>query len=180
MKKKLKHISRVEQEKKKQYGWFVRIMRDGVTHQKFFYDSVHGGKSSALLRAIAFRDDLLQLYPKPKHGNLFNRLTKRNTSGYPGINKTRARKRGISYEVWQAGWVLPDGRQVTRKFHFSPDGRSEKEARELAIRARRKGVEMIERIRRGVKVKPKVKSKVKSKVEPKVKSNAHRPTTRKS
>ena len=148
MQKKLKHICRVEQEKKKQYGWFVRIMRDGVTHQKFFYDSVHSGKSSALLRAIAYRDELLQRYPKPEHGNLFNRLTKRNNSGYPGVNRTQTRRHGYTYDVWQAGWFLPNGRHVNRKFPFSPNGRSEEEAKKLALKARREGLKMIERMRR--------------------------------
>ncbi len=158
----LKNISRVEQEKKKQYGWLVRVMRDGVMHQKFFYDSVHGTKNSALLSAIAHRDELLRRYPKPEHGNLFNRLTKRNTSKHPGVNKTRTLKRGVSYDVWQASWVLPDGRTVNRKFHFSPDGRSEKEAKKLAIKAREEGVKTIERMRRNGR-KPASSKKAKTK-----------------
>jgi hypothetical protein len=148
VKKKLKNICRVEQEKKKQYGWFVRIMRNGVTHQKFFYDSVHGGKSSALLRALAYRDELLQQHPLPENGNLFNRLTKRNNSGYPGVSKTQTERKGHIYDVWQAGWVLPDGRHVNRKFQFSPTSRTEEEAKQLAIKARQKGIKMIEQMRR--------------------------------
>ncbi len=144
----LHHISRVEQEKKRQYGWFVRLMRDGVKQQKFFYDSAHGGKSSALLRAIAYRDELLQRYPKPAHGNMFNRSSVRNASGYPGVHKTTQRKRGITYEVWATGWTLPNGQRVTRKYHFSPDGRSERAAKRLAIKARQAGVALIERLRR--------------------------------
>jgi hypothetical protein len=144
----LRHISRVEQEQKRQYGWFVRLMRDGIKYQKFFYDSAHGGKSSALLRAIAYRDELLQRYPKPAHGNMFNRTNARNTSGYPGVHKTTQIKRGITYEVWATGWTLPDGRRVTRKYHFSSDGQSEREAKRRAIKARQEGVALIERLRR--------------------------------
>lgn len=149
--KNLKHISRVEQEKKNQYGWLVRITRNGVTHQKFFYDSVYGGKNSALLAAMARRDDWLQKYPKPQHGNLFNRLTSRNTSNYPGVNRTRTSKRGVYYDMWQASWTLPDGKIVSRKFHFSSTGRTEEEALRLAIKARQQGVKMIERLRRNPK-----------------------------
>ncbi|MCA1593099.1 MAG: hypothetical protein LC754_10695 [Acidobacteria bacterium] len=147
----LRNISRVEQEQKRQYGWYVRVMRDGITRQKFFSDYAHGGKGGALLRAIAYRDELIERHPKPEHGNLFNRLSTRNTSGHPGVSRTTQSKRGAVYEVWQAGWTLPDGRRVTRKFQFSPDGRSEREARRLAIKAREKGVEEIERMRRELK-----------------------------
>ena len=161
MVKRLKHISRVEQEQKRQYGWFVRLMRDGVMHQKFFYDSAHGGKSSALLRAIAYRDELLERFPKPAQGNMFNRTNARNTSGHAGVHKTTQRKRGITYEVWAAGWTLPDGRRVTRKYHFGPDGRSEKEAKSLAIKARREGIAMIERMRREAGKKRRGRKKIK-------------------
>lgn len=146
---KLKNISRVEQEKRNQYGWLVRVMRDGVHHQKFFYDSVHGSKSSSLLTAIAYRDELLRKYPKPERGNLFNRLTVRNKSEYPGVNKTRTLKRGIYYDVWQASWTLPNGKTVNRRFYFSPEGRTEQEAKELAIKARAEGLKMIKRMMRG-------------------------------
>ena len=162
-KKILKHISRVEQVKKRQYGWLVRIMRDGVTHQKFFSDGGSISKSGSLLKAIAFRDELLRKYPKPPHGNMFGRLSSRNTSEYPGVHKTTQTKRGVAYEVWAAGWTLPNGKRVTKKFHFSPDGRSDEEAKQLAIRAREEGLKEIERMRRGVKRKKGAKEAISKK-----------------
>jgi len=149
--KNLRNICRVEQERKRQYGWYVRVMRDGVTRQKFFSDFAHGGEGGALLRAIAYRDELIERYPKPEHGNLFNCLSTRNTSGHAGVSRTTQRKRGVTYEVWQAGWTMPDGRRVTRKFQFSEGGRSEREARRMAIKAREDGVVAIERMRRELK-----------------------------
>lgn len=157
----LRNITRVEQELKRQFGWYVRVMRDGVTHQKFFSDFAHGGKGGALLRAIAYRDELVERYPKREHGNLFNRLSARNTSGYPGISRTTQLKRGVAYHLWQAGWTLPDGRRVTRKFQFSETGRSEREARRLAIRAREQGVADIERMQRELKKKRRRRSTTK-------------------
>jgi len=49
--------------------------------------------------------------------------------------------------VWAASWVLPDGRRKTRKFHFSLDGNSEAEAKKLAIKARKEGITLIEKLR---------------------------------
>ena len=145
----MRNITRVDYERRRQHGWWVRVTRDGEQYQKFFSDSANGGKFSARRAAIEHRDYLLKRYPKPEHGNMFNRASSRNMSGgYPGVHKTRDIKQGRTYEVWVAGWTLPGGRSITRKYHFSPDGRSEREAKQLAIKARAEGVKMIERMRR--------------------------------
>jgi hypothetical protein len=149
--KALRHISRIDQEKRNQHGWWVRIHRQGEMIHRFFSDKSHGGKGRALDEAKRHRDALLLLYPKPEHGNMFNRVSSRNTSGRAGIHRTISRKRGRVYEVWQAGWVLPDGRHVNRKFHFSPGGTSETEAKRKAIRARAEGLAQIEKMRRAKK-----------------------------
>lgn len=143
------NITRIDYERRQQHGWWVRIMRDGLQYQKFFSDSTHDGKASALRAAKEHRDYLLKRYPKPAHGNMFNRASSRNRSGgYPGVHKSKDMKQGRTYQVWVASWRLPNGRSVTRKYHFSPDGRSEKEAKQLAIKARAEGIKMIERLRR--------------------------------
>jgi hypothetical protein len=145
--KDMRHISRIDQDKKHQHGWWVRIHRNGKMIHKFFSDAACRGKRGALLEAKKYRDVLLLLYPKPLHGNLFDRPNARNTSGVTGVNKTQQRKRGRLYDVWQAGWTLPDGRQINRKFAFSPDRRSEAEAKKLAIKARREAVALIKKLR---------------------------------
>jgi len=141
--KRMRNITRVDYARKHQHGWWVRIHRDGEMIHKFFSDSACGGGSSALHEAKSHRDALLLIYPKPERGNMFNKTNSRNQSGIAGIHKTRSIKRGIYYEVWQAGWVLPNGKRINRKFHFSPDGRSEKDALQLAIKAREEGLKTI-------------------------------------
>ena len=142
--KQMRNISRVDQAKKNQHGWFVRVMRNGITHQKFFYDK--GGNEAASLReAKRFRDELLRLYPLPKRGNMFNRMSARNTSGHAGVSRTGSYRKGHYYQVWQASWILkPGGKRITRKFGFSPNGRSERQAKRLAIKARREALEALE------------------------------------
>lgn len=39
--------------------------------------------------------------------------------------------------------MLPNGKRINRKFAFSPNGRSEEEAKRLAIRARKEGIKLI-------------------------------------
>ena len=143
----MKHISRIDQEKKNQHGWWVRIHRDGQMIHKFFSDLGHRGKLSALGEAQRHRDALLALHPKPPHGNQFDKPKPGNTSGVAGVYKTTARKRGRVYDVWAASWVLPDGRKQIRRFHFSLDGNSEAEAKNLAIKRRKEAITLIEKLR---------------------------------
>lgn len=151
--KAMRHISRIDQAKKSQHGWWVRIHRAGRMIHRFFSDKAHGGKTRALAEAKRHRDELLRLHPKPARGNMFNRKSSRNTSGIAGVHRTVTRNRGRTYKVWQAGYVLPDGTHVNRKFHFSRGGTSEAEAKRKAIKAREEGLKLIARIERASKQK---------------------------
>ena len=145
----MRHISRIDQDRKHQHGWWVRIHRNKRMIHQFFSDLAHGSRSAALGEAKKHRDALLVLHPKPPHGNQFNKPNSRNTSGVAGVHKTSSRKRGRVYDVWVAGWTLPDGRRQTKKFHFSLDGNSDAEAKKLAVKARKEGVALIEKLRAG-------------------------------
>ena len=150
---KMCNISCFDQYPKNQHGWLVRVMRDGIMHQKFFSDGMYGGKSRSLREAKAHRDELVTLYPKPERGNLFNKMTARNTSGYPGVSKSGSYRKGHYYEAWQAHWTLPDGTRISKRFGFSQTGRSERAARRLAIKARREGLAAAEAMERARKEK---------------------------
>lgn len=138
------NISRVDYERRNWRGWLVRVMRNGEMFQKFFSDSACGGKTAAWHKARAHRDELVRLHPLPPHGNLLNKLTKRNTSGHPGVSKTGSRRKGHYYAAWQASWTLPSGQRVTKKFVFSDTGRTELAAKRLAIKARREGLALVQ------------------------------------
>lgn len=145
--KAMRHITRIDYERKHQHGWWVRIHRDLKMIQKFFSDYAHGGSQQRALReAKKHRDELLRLYPKPERGNMFNKPNSRNQGNPPGVHKTRSRHRGRYYNVWQAGYILPDGKRVNKKIYFSPTGRSEEEAKALAIKARKAGLKLIEKM----------------------------------
>ena len=144
----MRHISRIDQDKKHQHGWWVRIHRAGQMIHRFFSDKSCRGKTRALAEAKQYRDELLRLYPKPARGNMFNRKSVRNRSGIAGVHRTVTRKRGRVYKVWQAGYVLPDGTHVNRKFHFSRGGPSEAEAKHKAIKVREEGLKLIARMQR--------------------------------
>lgn len=143
--KRMRNISRVDQYAKRQHGWLVRVMRSGVKYQRFFSDGARGSKAGSLREAQSYRDELLRLYPLPKRGSMFNRKSARNTSGHPGISKSGSYRKGHYYEAWQASWIVkPGGKRITVKFGFSPSGRSERAAKQLAIKVRREALAAME------------------------------------
>lgn len=56
-------ISRIDQEEKKNHGWYVRVTLKGVITQKFFADKTCGGKSKALKSAQEHRNALVEQLP---------------------------------------------------------------------------------------------------------------------
>lgn len=144
----MRHITRVDYERKHQHGWWVRIHRDGKMIQQFFSDIKYQSRAAALRAAKDYRAELLIKYPKPEHGNMFNRLRRHNRSGVAGVHRTITHKDGRLYTVWQTAWLLPDGKRIVKKFAFSLKNRSEQEAKDLAIAAREAGLKHVAKLRR--------------------------------
>ena len=61
--KNLYGISRIDQDHKKNYGWYVRIGFQGVLTSKWFPDRASGGQTKALKEAMKYRDALVALLP---------------------------------------------------------------------------------------------------------------------
>ncbi|HIK17232.1 MAG TPA: AP2 domain-containing protein [Leptolyngbyaceae cyanobacterium M33_DOE_097] len=125
-------ISRIEQPQKKNFGYYVRLTRQGQQTAKFFSDKQYGGKSKALKAAEQYLQTLTQqLPPKSQAG----RLTVRNTTGIVGVNRTRSTSRGHTYDYWQASWGSGSERKSMK---FAVNKYGEKKAQELAIAARQR------------------------------------------
>jgi len=125
-------ISRIEQPQKKNFGYYVRLTRQGQQTAKFFSDKQYGGKSKALKAAEQYLQTLMQqMPPKLQTG----RLTVRNTTGIVGVNRTRSTSRGHAYDYWQASWGSGSERKSVK---FAVNKYGEKKAQELAIAARQR------------------------------------------
>ncbi len=155
-----RYITRTETLDGSTRGWNVRLPRrgpagkrppkGGARRGRFFADRKHGGKRQALLVARAFRDEALaECPPGPPNSSPVGRKTARNTSGIVGV------RRGVyndgveghaAYEFWSAQW--PNGRGGYRFRSFSVALYGERDARRLAIMARREGVDEL-RVERG-------------------------------
>ena len=128
-KSKHKDIARIDQPSKKTYGWYVRVRFHGKTHSKFFSDKKCGGRSSALLAAIAWRDDTERKIGKPRTDR--NVVTVSNTS--TGVVGVRLNEKLGRYEV---SWVNLDGSQGKTSVSVRKHGKKKafKMACEIRIR----------------------------------------------
>lgn len=123
-------ISRIEQPEKNNFGYYVRIKRQGKQYAKFFADRKHGSKRKALQAAQQHHRELVKQMPRESQ---IGRKSIRNTSGYVGVSRTKSTRRGHTYEYWQAWWGSGEER---RSVKFSIKKYGHQKAKQLAIQAR--------------------------------------------
>ena len=125
-----KDISRLDQEKKRTHGWYVRVRFQGKTYSKFFSDRKCGGRYSSLLAAIAWRDRLEEELGKIRSDRPM--VTVSNTA--TGVVGVRLNERLNRYEV---SWVTPDGRQGKTSVSIAKHGKEKAFAIACDIRRRK-------------------------------------------
>lgn len=135
-------ICRIDQPSHRTHGFFVRVHHRGEVHSAFFADNKYGGRESALAAAqlgLAWLRRKLRLprsYSRRWNAEVVRR---KGRSGIHGVRRVIIRREsGRRLGFWQAHWSPLPG--VYRKKQFSIRKFGEREARKLAIRARRTGL----------------------------------------
>ena len=131
-----KGLTRIENMKTRVDGWWVRIQRNGVMYSEFFKDSDYESKWAALNAARNHYFKLAREHPRSRKAYA-ERMTHR--SGIVGVRRVIKPSKGHEYESWIATWSPRMGANQKTK-SFSIDKYGEKEAKRLAIEARKKGV----------------------------------------
>jgi hypothetical protein len=129
-KSKHKDIARIDQVSKKTHGWYVRVRYLGKTNSKFFSDKKCGGRSSALLAAIAWRNDTEKRLGKPRTDR--NIVTISNTKS--GVVGVRLNEKLGRYEV---SWVDKAGKQGKTSVSVKKYGKAAAFKRACEIRAQK-------------------------------------------
>lgn len=139
-----KGISRIDQPEKKNHGWFVRLQRNGKRFNSFFADSKYGGKKKAFAEARKAYDSMVDEHPAMSRKERTLKRMKSGSTGKTvvGVSRTTTEVNGREYAFWQAAWSPKVGRRCCVKFSVSRYG--EQKAKDLAIKARKKGVSQIE------------------------------------
>ncbi len=143
--KKNRNISRVDTGST--HGFQVRMMRRGYVTEKFFSDSIFGGKRKALAAARELRDELEAESPRYSRKQVARFKSPRNTSGIVGVRLATEVVKSLPskpvYKYWVAQWSPEPGVRRTRRFSINKYGNDK--AYKLAVAARNKGVrEMVE------------------------------------
>ncbi len=111
--------------------WNVRLVRDGVRHDRTFSFLVFGGQAQALQAAQAWRDLLVRTNPPVSRRERASRLRSTNSSGIAGVS--------LQYDrhgeplLWLASTYIGPGQVLRRAFSIRRWGA---DARRLAIKAR--------------------------------------------
>lgn len=141
--KEFRNIARIDITGKKKgrvgtKGWQVNLKMNKIT--KLFSDSIFGGEKAALKEAQLFRDacerELKYYSSANKNITTLNKITKRNTSGIPGVSRYSDKRPNRNSEGWEAQWVDQDGKH--RRKSFSSNKYGETKAKNLAIEHRNK------------------------------------------
>lgn len=128
-------------------GYQVRLCRRGKYLTKLFSDTIYGGKRAALKAAREYRDSMVEDLPQPlTRQQLAKKKKANNTSDIPGVRFVRERDpkaaKGVLYEYWVAQWSPSPGVRKTKRFSVKTHGMEK--AKQLAKRARNKGVREME------------------------------------
>ena len=138
--KRMRGISRIDQEEKRTHGFFVRLQRRGITHNAFFADQSFGGKRRALRAAQKYFRVLEKKYQPMTRKRWAELLRRKGKSGIIGVHRVIVRRRGQRRRIyWQANWS--PWPYVVRRRAFSVRKFGERKARALAILTRRIGVQ---------------------------------------
>lgn len=124
-----KDIARIDQESKRTHGWYSRVRFYGKTYAKFFSDKKNGGRYSALLAAIAWRDETERKIGKVRTDKHI--VTVSNTSTC--VVGVRLNENLNRYEV---SWVSPAGKQGKTSVSINKHGK--KNALKIACEIRKK------------------------------------------
>ena len=113
-----KGISRIDQESRNTFGWYVRVMFNGKQVSKFFSDKVHGSRKKALDAAVKYRDEAEKKLGRPRTDRQVIARQTRNSSGIVGVQlrtKVQRTKDGerIVNKYYVVTWNPEPGRVKT-------------------------------------------------------------------
>jgi hypothetical protein len=91
------------------HGWYVRVRLNNETRSKFFSDKLHGGKETALARAVECRNQLEVDMGKPRTDWVVVGKNPRNSTGVVGVRRTVKKHKGkdgkiYENEVYEVSW----------------------------------------------------------------------------
>lgn len=140
-------ISRMDDSTHRTHAWRVSLRRHGRSLVKNFPDKKYGGSRLALMAAMQHRDELLVLHPPISRKEFSSAPRRNNRTGITGVYKyvkTYPLRNGGFGEswYWEANWPTQQGQ--SRRASFGVKRYGEDMAKQLAIRARERGMREVQ------------------------------------
>ncbi|MFK7734180.1 MAG: AP2/ERF family transcription factor [Pseudomonadales bacterium] len=140
-------ISRIDDDIHRTYAWRVSMCRRGKRYVRNFSDKKLGGQEIALNAAKQYRDQLLVRHAPITRQEFSVAKRRNNKSGITGVYTYAKRfqlRDGSIRETWywEANWPTERGESAHESFSVRKYG--EKMARQMAIRARERGLQEVE------------------------------------
>ena len=130
-----KDIARIDQESKRSHGWYVRVRYHGKIHSKFFSDKKNGGRNSALLGAITWRNKTRDKIGKPQTDR---HIVTQSSTG-TGIVGVRLDEKVNCYFI---SWVTVDGKPGKTSVSIKKHGKAEAFKRACQIREQKEAARL--------------------------------------
>jgi hypothetical protein len=127
---KQKDIARIDQESKRSHGWYVRVRFKDKNHSKFFADKKNGGRDSALLAAITWRNNTRDKIGKP-HSDKHIVTKSCTVTGVVGVRLDE------KFNCYFVGWVNPEGKPGKTSVSIKKYGKVEAFKKACLIRKER-------------------------------------------
>ncbi len=119
-------------------SWKVTLTRNAVVFFKQFGFRMHQGEAAALLRAQAWRDEVIKKHPPTPRREMAQILRSNNTSGIPGVWCKTGPDGNPQY--WIAETRIAPGKKLTKCFSV---GRYGKHAKKLALAERQRQLQQM-------------------------------------
>lgn len=120
-------------------GWIVHLTRNGEHFSKPFALSMYGDEEAALIRAQAWRDEIVKAHPPRTRLQQATRLKSNNTSGIPGVTCQLGQDGNV--QAWIAGTTVSPGKKLTKYFSVARYGAAQ--AKLLAIAERQRQLQQM-------------------------------------
>jgi len=130
-------IRRIDNPLTRTHSWHVSVQRRGKIITRHFSDGVYGGKQKSYQEALAFLQAAGQSQQRMLRREYADILRKNNASGVPGVSRHQSGGK----EYWNARWPTAAGQHKSAKFSVAKYG--DQKAFELALAARRSGLECL-------------------------------------
>ena len=110
-------------------GWYARVTHRGRTFSKYFADGAHGGKATAMQKALKWRNTKEREVGKPRTERVVANVSARSRTGVSGVFRMR--------NLYVVAWSPKPGRLEREFVSIRKYGKEKALEKAIALRKKR-------------------------------------------